>query len=246
MSDRLKMVYVSETTPELPVNWEDEVVWQQPSTDKWFKWSGTDWELIAEPSTGPQGPQGVPGETGATGAQGAQGLQGAPGSPGADGAQGQQGVQGIQGEQGIQGLQGDPGTPGTAGADGFPQILVTLWQDAALTAWTNMPAVLTEFRGILNTRTKLDLTTATQSRIIVRVGGAPVANAQIKVQYSTDESTWTDLCSVTMPATANKTNVGDWTNVPVGAKADVFLRVAGVGGNGNADPTFGLITLGVK
>ena len=132
------------------------------------------------------------------------------------------------------------------GGGGLSQILITLWQDAALTAWTNMPAAETEFRNVLNTRTKLDLTTATQSRVIARVGVAPAANAKIKVQYSTDESTWVDLCSVTMPATANKTNVGTWTAVPAGAKADVFLRVVGVDGNGTADPSFGLISLGVK
>jgi polyphosphate kinase 2 (PPK2 family) len=109
-----------------------------------------------------------------------------------------------------------------------------------------MPAALTEFRGVLNTRTRLDLTTATQSRVIARVGAAPAANAKIKIQYSTDDSTWYDLCSVTMPATANLTNVGPWTNVPADAKADVFLRVVGIDGNGTADPTFGLITLGVK
>ena len=125
-------------------------------------------------------------------------------------------------------------------------ICIELWQDAALTAWTNMPAALTEFRAILNTRTKLDLTSATQSRITVRVGVAPVVNAKIKVQYSTDETTWVDLCSVTMPATANKTNVGVWTAVPAGAKADVFIRLVGIDGDGAADPTFGLITLQVK
>ena len=134
----------------------------------------------------------------------------------------------------------------SGGVSGFPQILVTLWQDAALAAWTNMPAALTEFRAVLNIRTKLDLTLATQSRIIVKIVVAPVANAKIKVQYSTDESVWADLCSVTMPATANYTNVGSWTTIPAGAKADVFLRVVGIDGNGVADPTFGLITLGVK
>lgn len=125
-------------------------------------------------------------------------------------------------------------------------ICITLWQDAALTVWTNMPAALTEFRAILNTRTKLDLTSATNSRVTVRVGVAPVANAKIKVQYSTDQTTWIDLCSVTMPATADTTNVGVWTAVPAGAKADVFIRLVGIDGNGTADPTFGLITLQVK
>ena len=262
-------VVISETTPALPEGWADNNVglWiqprQSPLTDLFYRWTGTEWEELDGPkgdtgATGAQGPAGADGAQGLQGLPGADGAQGIQGVPGAAGAQGPQGVQGIQGnagpqgEQGIQGLpgadgaQGIQGQTGAAGANGFPQILVTLWQDAALTAWTNMPAAETEFRNVLNTRTKIDLTTATQSRVIARVGVAPVANAKIKVQYSTDEVTWTDLCSVTMPATANKTNVGDWTNVPAGAKADVFLRVAGVDGNGQADPSFGLITLGVK
>lgn len=144
-------------------------------------------------------------------------------------------------------LRGDQTWQVPAGGGTLPTpICIELWQDAALTAWTNMPAVLTEFRAILNTRTKLDLTNATYSRITVRVGVAPAANAKIKVQYSADETTWYDFCSVTMPATANLTNVGAWTAVNAGAKADVFIRLVGIDGNGAADPTFGLITLQIK
>ena len=113
-------------------------------------------------------------------------------------------------------------------------------------AWTNMPAAETEFRGIAHIRTKVDLTNASQSRVTVRIGNAPIANAKIKVQYSTDESTWVDLCSVTMPATAFTTNIGAWTDAPAGAKADVFLRIVGIDGDGVVDPSFGLITLQVK
>jgi regulation of enolase protein 1 (concanavalin A-like superfamily) len=109
-----------------------------------------------------------------------------------------------------------------------------------------MPAAVTEFLGLAIQRTKADLSVATQSRVTVRVGVVPYANAKIKVQYSTDESAWVDLCSVTMPATANKTNIGTWTDIPSGAKADVFLRLVGIDGNGVADPSFGLITIQVK
>ena len=217
-------------------------------TDSWHPVAldmATDSEVAAaiaaiELLPGPQGPQGVQGIPGNDGATGPQGLQG---EIGATGATGQTGAQGIQG---IQGVPGDTGAPGANGLNGFPILVVTLWQDAALTAWTNMPVAETEFRAILNTRTKIDLTTATESRVTVRVGAAPAANAKIKIQYSTDESVWVDLCSVTMPATANKTNVGVWTAVPTGAKADVFIRVVGIDGNGTADPSFGLITLQVK
>ena len=135
-----------------------------------------------------------------------------------------------------------------AGGGSLPTpVNLTLFAGVALKAWTNMPAAETDLFGIANLYySKVDLTNATQSRIVVRIAVAPVVNAKIKVKYSTDGSTWYDLCSVTMPATANNTNVGVWTNIPAGAKADVFIKVVGIDGNGTADPSFGLITLQVK
>ncbi len=168
---------------------------------------------------GPQGEQGIPGESGAVGPKA--------------------GDIGLQGEPGIQGIQGEPGVAPA------PYTL-SLIAPTAFIAWTNMPATLTEFLGLAIQRTKADLSMASESRVTVRNGVAPYANAKIKVQYSTDESAWIDLCSVTMPATANKTNIGNWIAIPSGAKADVFIRLVGIDGNGTADPTFGLITLQVK
>lgn len=127
----------------------------------------------------------------------------------------------------------------------FAPWAVTLFMAGDLTLWSNMPAALTEFRSILNTRTKLVLTSATQSRVTVRKGGASASTAKIKVQYSADESTWYDLCLVLL-ITGSNTCVGSWTDVPVGAKADVFIRLVGIDGDDTADPTFGLITLQIK
>ena len=124
--------------------------------------------------------------------------------------------------------------------------VVTLLQSGAGETWFNMPAALTEFDSISHTRTKLDLTGAVDSRVVVRKGAAAVATAKIKVQYSSDESTWADLCEVSLSITVDVTHVGAWTVVPSGAKADVFVRIVGIDGDGAADPTFGLITLQVR
>jgi hypothetical protein len=134
-----------------------------------------------------------------------------------------------------------------AGGGALPTpVCITLVAVQSFT-WTNMPVALTEFMGDAYARTEVDLTSAAQSRVTVRIRAtAPKANAKIIIQYSTDESAWTNLCSVTMPATANKTNVGTWTDVPAGAKADVFIRIAGQDGDGVIDPNFSLITLQVK
>lgn len=107
-------------------------------------------------------------------------------------------------------------------------------------AWTDMPLALTEFLGSANgTRTYANLADFKQSRIIVRIGNAPAANAKLRCQYATDEATWNTLCSVTMPATASTTNVGPWTNIPSGALTDTYLRIVGLDGDGVVDPSFG-------
>ena len=137
-------------------------------------------------------------------------------------------------------LEGDAG--------GLPTpICITLWMDVAFAAWTNMPAAETEFRAVLNTRNKVDLTLASQARIVVCQGAAlPAAGAKLKVQWSTNYSTWYDLCEVTLiSGTASQVAVGAWTAVGTAA-GDKYIRLVGISGDGVADPNFGLITLQVK
>lgn len=100
-----------------------------------YVWSGTEWVLDADNSSGtgsqgpagpagPAGPQGEPGEPGEPGPAGPQGIQGPAGpagpqgEPGPAGPQGEQGIQGPQGEQGIQGPQGEQGPQGAIGTQG--------------------------------------------------------------------------------------------------------------------------------
>lgn len=40
--------------------------------------------------------------------------------------------------------------------------------------------------------------------------------------------------------------VGAWTAIPSAARADVFLRLAGVGGNASASPTFRVVHLQLR
>jgi len=110
--------------------------------------------------------------------------------------------------------------------------------------WTNMPAALTE-HPLGGMRKKVDLTKASKARLITRVTTAGAANAILKVQYSTDESAWTDLCGTPTIGTTG-TKVGAWTDVPSGAKADVFIRLVGINGDGALDPVFRGVTLQVK
>ena len=118
--------------------------------------------------------------------------------------------------------------------------------------WTNMPAALAEFLVTNSYRTKADLTNATQCRVIANltaVGGS--ATAEIRIQYSLDGTTFLDLGTfANTPAavigTTTGLKVGSWATIAAGAKADVFLRVMGINGNGAADPNFQKIVLQVK
>lgn len=108
---------------------------------------------------------------------------------------------------------------------------------------TNMAAADGEVANLY--RTKVDLTDATECRLVVRVGVQGSANADLRVQYSTNESAWSNL---TPEAAINAvgTVVTAWAAVPAGARGDVFLRVMGKEGDGAADPQIRLVQLQVR
>ena len=94
-------------------------------------------------------------------------------------------------------------------------------------------------------RRKIDLTNAAQFRGEF-ISSLNVATIQLRLQYSTDQSVWsdfgTDISAVTI---ANGLSVGTWENIPAGAKADVFIRPLIIG-NGTLDPVIRLISVQVK
>lgn len=121
---------------------------------------------------------------------------------------------------------------------------------------TDMPAATQELGNTTRYRTKLDLTHFSEFRVTARVMTAGVAGGRLGVHYSTDESTWVWLdgtASASAPAagyvgmaSALATEVSAWTSLASGAKADVFIRPATNGGDGVADPAFGLVTVQVR
>lgn len=132
------------------------------------------------------------------------------------------------------------------------QTRVTFYAPGTASAWTSMPAALTEFRGQTATRQKANLAGKTQFRITLRTTGtAGATGSVIGVQYSTDESTWNflDDGSVTAGTNAaaitstNTTVTTAWTNLATNAKGDVTLRVVGQNGDGVISPTLGNIAL---
>ena len=196
---------------------------------------------------GPAGPQGPIGLTGATGVVGPTGLPGPAGSQGpigltgATGPQGPIGLTGAVGPQGPIGLTGATGPQGAPSAIGFVHIPIT----TGANTWRNMPAALTEFDGDTY-RTKVTLTGLSQARIICRIAQVnnPSSTAQINVQYSLDDTNFSDLFSVGCAVGAVGTNVSAWQTIP--ALGDVFIRIVGFNGNGSSDPEFRGIALQLK
>jgi hypothetical protein len=185
-------------------------------------------------------------------------VHGPAGSPGRTGHEGDSGEDGDQGPQGDSGLDGDPGPQGDPGPPGdpgqtTPENVTILSEQVAgpgNATWTDQPAAPTELFGQTSGRVKADLTSAGQARLLVNVtqAGAPTP-AAIRVQYSTNQTTWNYLDGGAAPSVSINTTglkISPWTNLAPGAQADVFLRVVGVSGDGSADPAFGAIILQVK
>ncbi len=115
------------------------------------------------------------------------------------------------------------------------------------TAWSNMPAAVTEVFGTTTRRVKVDLSRFTQFRIECAQGAVSASSAKLRLQYAFDAraTTWYDLengstiadlalASASPPPVA----AGSWGQIHANARADVFVRVVGTGGDGAKDPSF--------
>ncbi len=133
-----------------------------------------------------------------------------------------------------------------------PLFIVPLNMSFGSVAWTNMPAALTELNGANRSRVKVDLTSATEVRVTAAVSVVGAAGAAYRVQYATDgdaQGTWAYLDggsgpSVTIDALNGR--VSPWVTLVAGARADVWLRVVGINGDGAADPIVGNVALAVR
>ena len=186
-----------------------------------------DIELTPGPA-GPTGPQGPAGSVGPAGNTGPQGPQGGPGTDGAPGATGPQGPVG-------------PTIPVTAVTLAFTAATAP----AAASAAANVE-VLVASKG---TRRRVDLTNATQIRLVVMpIANGNNATASLKVSYAaTEAATWagTDTgCTVTLgTGTAGVTRDSGWVSLPVGARTNVTLAVLVGSAFGTSAPTVGSISV---
>lgn len=138
---------------------------------------------------------------------------------------------------------------GRAASGSFTEFALT----ALVVTYTNMPAGAQEIAAGTTGRyrTKVDLTNFTQIRCLVSFSVAGATGAGFYLEYSTDQSAWTTLGTATGSDLASVAgtvgaNVSAWITLPAGAKADVWLRGMGVGGDGAADPVVGRVCAQVK
>jgi hypothetical protein len=133
------------------------------------------------------------------------------------------------------------------------QITWDVYSGEVTLTWANKPAALTELDGNVDHRVVLDLTDMTEWRLVDRSNdSAGTAACVLGVQYSTDSgTTWQGLDNGIVGSLSTATNSCDvlgyyitaWSPLNVTSQADVFLRVAGQGGDGVLDPDFGTIQL---
>lgn len=224
--------------------------------------------LWVDPPAGPQGLQGIQGVPGAAGADST-----VPGPQGPQGNQGIQGIQGIQGAQGDPGSPGvgvpTGGTTGqvlskidatdyntqwtAAGGGSFtPHMYVQVVSDETTVILTNQPAAQQFLMNTARYSMNLDLTSFQRIRLNAykdTVAGA--ASAKLVVIYkagawSATIGNWSPIGVSEVGVAINVQNQplsSGWIDLAAGAKADVWVSVAQVGGDGVLDPAFGTIAL---
>lgn len=123
--------------------------------------------------------------------------------------------------------------------------------------WTNQPAALTEFLGIVGHRKVVDMRRCHEGRFAVTVTTAGTSGASLRVQYTLDGgATWKYLFRNALFAedtsheallTSTGLKLSAWLPIdPAALTADTILRVVGIGINSTGDPAFGTIDLHLR
>lgn len=99
--------------------------------------------------------------------------------------------------------------------------------------YTNQGAGPTE--SSTSDRALIDLTGRSNARLLAQVSTA-FGTGNVKVQYSTDGSSFSDLTTGLQSQTSTGLKASASAAIPAGAKQLVQLRVVAFGGNGTEDP----------
>lgn len=116
-------------------------------------------------------------------------------------------------------------------------------------SWQNMPSAATYLFGSSRHVCKLDLSTYTEARLVVRIMSAGVSGSKLALKYKTSfahsdaASTFSDIGTSAVEAVLTSTGVAasSWIALASGAQADVFVAIIGSLGDGAADPQIGSV-----
>jgi hypothetical protein len=266
---RYNILFECDAEAELPADAIDDDIAIAIDTKKRFRRIGGVWveqfvmggaggEGSAGPigSTGPAGPAGPTGPTGPAGADGAPGAGGAAGGAGPagptgpigpTGPAGTDGAAGGAGPAGPTGPTGPAGADGAAGAPGLTWREFTILADSAGVTVTNIPSSYAAI-GTVGLKSKVDFTGFTQCRVVVGVNKIGTGTQSWKIQYSTNDSAWSDLTPAVSDAAAaaERLLVGAFGAIPAGALADVWVRLVGQSTVNTDDPVVKSCKLQVK
>jgi parallel beta-helix repeat protein len=108
-----------------------------------------------------------------------------------------------------------------------------------------------EFWNSSRYRTKVDLTNATEARVVVRMAAAAAAGTTLRLQYSTNESAWNPLDGASGPSVAVDaigTQASAWVSLAAGARQDVLISAvtANSGADGTTQGQYGTLQFQVR
>lgn len=122
---------------------------------------------------------------------------------------------------------------------------VTWGQLNVLTTWLDMPAALTGFLGTgASTLVSVDLTRAKEFRLCVYISGAGVAGSRLRATDAAFLDLGTVVGAGDVSIAASGLTVGPWSPLRAAVQIDpATVAVAGIGGNGLIDPSFGQLRM---
>lgn len=122
--------------------------------------------------------------------------------------------------------------------------------NAALTL-TNLPAALQWLANNSRNIVRADLTDATEIRLLSRVVtvsavGTSRIFAGYNTAYSLTASAYTEPAGLSVPLTALGMVASSWVTIPPAMKADIFIGLFQIGGDGVVDPAIAHTYLEVR
>lgn len=129
----------------------------------------------------------------------------------------------------------------------FVEIPITL--HGRETTVGSIPAGIQEIGGVISFRAKYDLANFVQAKVSASVRTAGNSGSHLRIEYSTDQSSWNSLGAGTAPQClldATGLQESAWSDIAAAAKADVYIRCVTVDGNGSASPVIGTVIVTLR